>query len=296
VSTEHEDGFTIVELLMAMSIFVIVMFATLNTLDVFGQQTALTNRRNDTEQQARSVVDQLARQLRNLASPTPGHPQAIDKATAYDLVFQSVDATGPNSGANLSNVRRLRYCLDSADPSAGKIWLQVQTWSSAATPTAPSTAACPDSDARWLHSDVAITNVVNRNGGQDRPVWLYDAVATGEISFVRATLAFDLNPERGTHESTLSSGVFLRNQNRAPVAAFTATATGGRHVLLNGSTSFDPDGQPLTYAWYDGTTAIGAGITSDYVAPTAGAHTLTLKVTDPGGLVGDATPQAVTIQ
>lgn len=296
MNVRDEAGFMLTELLAAMVIFLIVMGATLTTLEAFTSQTQVTNRRNDTEQQARTVVDQLARQLRNLASPTSGQPQAIDKATSYDLVFESVDPAGPNAGTNLTNVRRLRYCLNTAVPSAGKVWLQVQTWTQAVPPAAPSTALCPDPDSRWTTSKVVATNVVNRVNGQDRPVWLYNAVASVDISSVRTTLILDLKPGSASGENTLSTGVFLRNQNRSPIAAFTATPTGNRHVLLNGSESYDPEGEPLSYAWYDGATLVGSGVTTDYLAPAAGTRSLTLTVTDPGGLDDTAPVQAVVAQ
>ncbi len=296
MSVRGEEGFTLAELLAAMAIFLVLMLATLNTLDIFTAQTSLTNRRNETQNQARAVVRSMARQLRNLASPTPGRPQAVDKATAYDLVFQSVDPQGPNAGPNSANVRRVRYCLSTVDPGNGTLWQQTQTWTQAATPDVPATGSCPGSDARWATTGIVATNVVNAIGGQQRPVWLYNATATSEISFLRVTLIVDLKPGSNLGESTLSTGVFLRNQNRVPVAAFTATPTGSRHVLLNGSLSLDPEGEPLSYAWYDGETAIGTGITIDYTAPVAGTRALSLTVTDPGDLESDAPVQQVVVQ
>jgi prepilin-type N-terminal cleavage/methylation domain-containing protein len=292
----NEDGFTLVELLAAMVIFFIIMFATLTTLEVFTTQSVLADRRNATQQDTRIVVNQMARQLRNLASPTPGRPQAVDKATPYDLVFQSVDPVGPNAGTNNTNVRRVRYCLNSDQPANGTVWQQVQTWTQTATPAAPSSGACPDPSSGWASTKVVATNVVNRIGGQDRPMWLYNSEVTTDITFVRTTFVFDLKPGSILGETTLSTGVFLRNQNRSPVAAFTATATGNRHVLLNGSISVDPEGEPLTYAWFDGTTQIATGITYDYVAPSAGVRSLSLKVTDPGGLDDTAATQQVNVQ
>lgn len=291
-----QHGFTLVELLAAMVVFFIVMSATLTTLDIFTSQAVETDRRNATQQEARLIVNELSRKLRNLASPTPGQPQAVDKATPYDLVFQSVDPVGPNSGANNANVRRVRYCLDATDASKGRIYRQVQTWTQATTPTAPPSTSCPDSDPGWTSTTLLATNVVNRINGQDRPLWLYNAAAVTDISFIRTTLIVDLKPGSLLGETTLSTGVFLRNQNRLPVAAFTATPTGQRHVLLNGSISIDPEGEPLLYEWFDGGTSVGTGVTLDYVAPSAGTRTLGLKVTDPGGLDDDAPTQAVAVQ
>ena len=51
---------------------------------------------------------------------------------------------------------------------------------------------------------------------------------------------------------SLGSGVFLRNQNRAPVASCTAQRAGtGKQIALNGSASEDPEGFNLKeYKWY----------------------------------------------
>jgi hypothetical protein len=264
-------------------------------LDGFVASVERTNRRNDTQHQLRTGLDEMARQLRNLASPTPNQPQAVDKATPYDLVFQTVDPTGPNAGANTTNVRRVRYCLDAGDPSA-TLWMQGQTWTQSTPPAAPASGACPDPDARWTTTGKFGDGVVNRSSGRDRPVWAYNAEDPTRIVFLRMTLFVDTRPGREPGESTLSTGVFLRNQNRAPVAEFTATATGDRHVLLNGSSSYDPEGKPLSYDWYDGATLVGSGITVDYRAPAIGVRNLSLRIVDPAGLRTDAPAQAVTVR
>src|SRR5205823_887029 len=75
-------------------------------------------RRVDAEDRARQAEEAIARDLRNLASPTPSQPQAVDRAGGRDLVFKTVDPVGPNAGQNTANVERVRYCLD----SAGRLW------------------------------------------------------------------------------------------------------------------------------------------------------------------------------
>ncbi len=79
--------------------------------------------------------------------------------------------------------------------------------------------------------------------------------------------------------------------NRAPTAAFTATPAQGvppLTVTFNGSTSSDPDGDPLTYQWdLDGNDTFDAtGVTASRTYTTAGTFQARLLVTDPGGLTG----------
>jgi hypothetical protein len=120
-----------------------------------------------------------------------------------------------------------------------------------------------------------------------------------DITAIRANLVVDTNPGASPVATDLKSGVFLRNQNRAPVASCTAQYAGtGKQVALNGSASEDPEGFNMkTYNWYaDGKTADppdATGVVAVWTAPTSGTHTFRLHVEDQGGLPDDATCQAV---
>jgi type II secretory pathway pseudopilin PulG len=289
-----ESGMTLMELIVASSLMIVVMSATLFTLERFNANAAKNTQQNEAQENARKATDRLSRDLRNLASPTPYQPQAVQKATAYDLVFQSVDPNGPNSGGNLTNTRRVRYCLDSSTPTNGVMWLQKQTWTSATAPAVPATGACPDN--AWPTRERVADHIVNRAGGANRPVWTYNSTTLTEVNSIRTLLYVDFDPARRPRETALSSGVFLRNQNQPPVASFSATATGSGHVKLNGSASHDPEGQTLKYEWYlDGASQpVATGITYDLVT-SPGQHTLSLKVLDHAGLSHSASPVTVNV-
>ena len=80
-----ESGFTLVELLVVCVLMLVVLGATLTTLTSF-QSNAETNvRQNDSQDEARRATDLLARDLRNLASPTDEEPLAIKRAEPQDL-------------------------------------------------------------------------------------------------------------------------------------------------------------------------------------------------------------------
>jgi glucose/arabinose dehydrogenase len=82
------------------------------------------------------------------------------------------------------------------------------------------------------------------------------------------------------------------SQNQPPIAVATAAPTNGPApltVAFDGTTSSDPDGDALTYAWdldgdgaFDDATTATAGYT--YTQP--GSYTATLRVTDPTGASG----------
>lgn len=277
--------------LAGMSIMLVVGFAILTSFEAWTKAEASQIARNEAQDRARSAVDRLARELRNLASPTPDQPQAVDRVGPFDLVFQTVDPVGPNSGANVSNVRRVRYCLDTTDPSAARLWTQEQRWTTLAVPAMPSSTACPA--AGWNGGQrIVADRVTNARDGLARPVFVANSATLTDISALHAELFVDMNPAAGPVETRLASGVFLRNQNRRPVAAFSATRT-ANGIVLNGSASADPEGQTLVYRWFDGTTQIGTGVTFTYEVASGTARTIGLTVEDPAGLTASASPQVV---
>jgi hypothetical protein len=291
-SLRSEAGeFSLAGLLVALTLFGGVLGATLTLFEGFDRTSRATQDRSDNQDRTRQGVDRVVRELRNLASPTQEKPDAVDLAGPYDLVFLTIDALGPNSGLNASNVMRVRYCLSSSTTN-GLLYRQTQRWTTAATPTMPSTAACPGTG--WGTSTVVADRIVNRYQSQSRPVFTYNGQVAVDVSTIRADLFIDLNPGKSPVESRLSSGVFLRNQNRRPVATFDTPGKTTTGLILNGSESTDPEGEPLTYVWYDGSTKVGDGIVFNYNVAKGTSHNISLKVYDPAGLEGVAPSVQVT--
>ena len=108
-------------------------------------------------------------------------------------------------------------------------------------------------------------------------------------------LYLDSDPTQEPPEALAETGVFMRNQNRVPVATFTATPAGIGHILLNASDSVDPEDQPIEVRWFDAGKAIGRGSILDYNARTRGAHSISVEVQDVGGLVGRYGPVSVVV-
>ena len=283
--------FSLPGILVALTLFGGVLGATLTLFQGFEKTSRATQERSDNQDRSRQAVDRLVRELRNLASPTQEKPEAVDVAAPYDLVFQTVDSLGPNSGLNSSNVMRVRYCV-TASTSNALLYRQTQRWTTALTPVTPSIANCPGTG--WGTSEVMADHIVNRYNNQSRPIFTYNGAVAADVSSIRADLFIDLNPAKAPVESRLSSGVFLRNQNRRPVATFDAPGRTSTGLILNGSESIDPEGEPLTYVWYDGTTKIGDGIVFNYTVAKGTAHNINLKVYDPAGLEGVAAAVQVT--
>jgi prepilin-type N-terminal cleavage/methylation domain-containing protein len=91
-----EDGFTLVELLTAISISLIVLLATLQSLDLFTSNAAQQTRVTDANDQVRMTMDRLTRDMRGAA--------AIVRATPTDLVYTVPETAG---------IRTERLCVDS---------------------------------------------------------------------------------------------------------------------------------------------------------------------------------------
>jgi prepilin-type N-terminal cleavage/methylation domain-containing protein len=303
---KDERGMTLVELLVGMVISLIIFGATLTAAVAMNTSARRNIDHNEAQDQARTYMDRLARQLRNLASPSiftddyQAQPYAVDSAGPYDLVFRVVDDVRPGGSLNHANVKRVRYCLDATDASRGVLYQQEQTWTDRASnepPPMPSLSACGTTDGGWTTTRVVTEHVVNRIGGQNRPMFVYNSADLQRISQIHADLYIDPTPGAPPVETRLGSGVTLRNQNRVPVARMDIAAAPGR-LVLNGSASEDPEGMPLTYQWYlDPPTPLpdctatplppscaGQGVVLDVPIAPATSHRIVLVVKDPAGL------------
>jgi type II secretory pathway pseudopilin PulG len=290
---KQESGFTLVELLLVSTLMIVVLGATLTTFESFQKNVAVNTSQNDAQEEVRRAVDYLARELRNLASPTNDDPDSVKRAEPDDLIVQAVARTRPAGSDNLRNTHFVRYCYD--EPSS-RVVRQRLTWVTEAPPAYPTGAECPS--AGWETTDFA-AYIVN----DDRPLFTYTWNGTDltTITEVHSSLFVDVNPGRSPAETTISTSVFLRNQNRVPVARFSAAPTADGKILLNGSESADPEERSLRYFWYDAdvstTTPItgGEGIVFEYDPPAFGYRSVFLRVLDPANLVGEAAPETVCV-
>jgi len=190
----------------------------------------------------------------------------------------------------------VRYCLG---PDR-KVYRQIQTWQSEVFPGLPSTAACPggegaEGSAAWT---TGLTRVVAEDvsNGATRPLFGYNAIDPRDVTEVNMVLYVDATPAAPPAETTLQSAVYLRNQNRKPVAVFSvALANSGTSIIMNASESTDPEEKPLTFQWYlDGAPLEGATKVVHTATVSAGTHSVYVRVFD-GPLYDDADPQTICV-
>jgi type II secretory pathway pseudopilin PulG len=271
----RQDGFTLVEVLIVSVLMIVVLGATLTTFNSFQQSVSVNEKQNEAQDATRNAMDLMARDLRNLASPSTEQPLALDLNAAQQVVFQSEGRTMPAGSLNVANTNRVRYCLDT---STGNFYRQLQTWTTAAFPAVPDTSSCPGT--AWPSTKLVAEHVVN----DTRPIFSYNAVDPRDVTEVTSALYVDVNPNRSPTESTLQTSVYLRNQNRKPDAVFSvALANGGTAIIMNASESTDPEEKPLSFEWFidgDQETGEGANDVVHTAQVAAGTHTVQVKVLD----------------
>lgn len=301
-----ERGFTLLELLMAMTIFLVIIGATLTTFATFQSNARLSEQRNDASEQVRRMIDSLARDLRNLADPTT-EALSIERKEADDLVFRSVDPDATGTDPNLVGVRRVRYCLDGA---SGLLYRSVQRWTTLASPAVPSTSACGSADA-WAGTcvpdstctrTIVSQSVTNTRSTPTRPLFVYNSTTADAVTFIRVEPHVDINAaDEAPAEVMLESGVTLRNQNRRPVAVLDPPVrSGSNDFVLNASGSSDPEAALLTYEFLKTSAGVETPLGPPQISPTlvtalAAGDSVRVRVRDPGGLSAYSDPYTVSL-
>ncbi len=270
-----EDGFSLAELVVAMTLSLIVLFAVLGAFDAFNGGVAANNRLTAAQDTARREVAAMVRILRDAGAPAPAsgtQPTTVVQAGANDLVFLSTSWPG-ESGAGTTGNHVERLCLDSTTRTLWFNGLRAGTAGSA-TPG----SACPSQASGWT-SRVVARDVVNTAA---QPIFRY-----GSSSPVR-TVSIALRLEGGTAATSrpleLRSGSALRGALAPQVAADDVTVgpceSGKALLTLNlAAGGASTSGAKLTAS---GAIAVGPG--KILVDATSSPATVAVTVTNVLGL------------
>jgi prepilin-type N-terminal cleavage/methylation domain-containing protein len=290
-----ERGFTLVELLVGMALSTGLLGATLTTFNHLYQGAHDNDARTDTAEVARNALDVQARELRNLAKRVSS--PVIDTLSSYDVIFQTSEPSRT----------WVRYCLDTTAPASAdraRLWtaeLVVADAAAAQPVSAAIRAGCAGSG--WTVSRVVADYVTNRRAGRDRPLFEFGCVSGAtctspaasydQVVSIGALLIVDTTPGAGTPELRVQSGVYLRNQNQAPVASFASTPSStSRTVMLYASASSDAEGRTLDYYWFAQLMPGAASI--DCAHPTVSGSGSPRTLWGAGGYIGDGITLAYT--
>jgi prepilin-type N-terminal cleavage/methylation domain-containing protein len=192
-----EDGFTLVELLVVIVISMVVIFATLQTLDGFSSNAARQTRLMDADDQTRLVMDRLVHDLRQAS--------AVTRADASDLVYAVSDSP--------TVTRYARICIDG---SGG-------LWSSQSTTSSSPGASCPTVATGW--SGALLTTRTSANTTAN-PIFTYDNATPSAVRSIGLNVSLDASSGGKVAASTLRASAFVRARvQRAPVVTPTDIQT-----------------------------------------------------------------------
>ncbi|MEA2474516.1 MAG: hypothetical protein QOE06_2431 [Thermoleophilaceae bacterium] len=206
-----QRGFTLMELMVATTLFMVILLATLASLDGFQKTTRAAERQNEAQGAARTAIDRLATELRNAG----GQAASILKAGSADVVFSTVDtSTTPTAGGNEANLKYVRYCQ-----TGTTLVRQQQTWTTAAAPTMGATTLCPGTSP-WSASTTVVENVRNTTAPcaptatvAPCPIFTYDdSTPLTDVRQIGLHLIIDVDTVVRPTATRIETGVAIRNQ------------------------------------------------------------------------------------
>ncbi|MCW2999450.1 MAG: hypothetical protein JWN65_2999 [Solirubrobacterales bacterium] len=256
--SHHQDGFTLIEVLVAMTISLVVTLATLQGLDAFVTSTGQQTRATDANAQVRSAVDRLVDDLRGAA--------VIRSAAATDLVYSVSEPSG---------MRTERLCVGGA---------AILYRSSSMISTTPGTA-CGTVGTGWIQSPVATLPATATTG------FTYDgASASATPALVRSvglTIGLNTTTNGRTSSSTLrASATLRRSAGTLPIGPGDLDASctsNGTLLSLSVGAIGGLSTLGVSYATTGGV-SLGSGTGSSPVQIPAGITAVIATITDAAGV------------
>jgi prepilin-type N-terminal cleavage/methylation domain-containing protein len=255
-----EDGFTLVELLVAMLVLVVLLLAALKSFDVFVSRAAQQTRQTDANDQVRREMDRAVADLRGASK--------IMLAGATDLVYAVPETS--------TTTRVERLCVSSS------ILYRSSTVST--TPVVPAGACSTGTQLATLSATSGTT-------------FTYDGASSSATpaTVTNVGLSFGLDSSGGgrTITSTLKASAARRSSGSLPVTGpddIRNTCSGANALLSLSATIPNVAGLSVTYATSGGVTlGVGTGTTVSTITLPSATTTIVATITDGLGLTNTIT-------
>jgi type II secretory pathway pseudopilin PulG len=231
-----EAGFTLVELLVTITISMIVLLATLQSFDLFAATTSHQTRVTDANAQVRDTMDRTVNELRGASK--------ILRANATDLVYAVPDTGG---------FRVQRLCVSSDD-------LYGSRTPAAATPVVPAGACSSATKLATLKSTT--TTAFTYDGASS-------SATPALVKNVGLTFSLDASGGGKTASSTLRASAARRSAGTMQLTDEDLDATcndSGALLSLSASIPGTTGAVTVTYAG-DGGVAVGTPVTGGVQIP-----------------------------
>jgi prepilin-type N-terminal cleavage/methylation domain-containing protein len=211
-----ERGFTLTELLLAVSIGTIVMLAAVNLIDASVRASDEVLNRVDGLQKGRTALEQLTQRIRAQVCPDKNTPALVAGADSSMTFYSEMNGTTDASGSPLFAPEGRRLTL-----SSGRLTEEI--WNTLASPFANTFAAAPNTN-RVMADAISPTSgvplfryyaFVGNDPAKAELLLTTPLSATDRARVVKIAVAFDSRPTKlGSQanriDTSFESEVFVR--------------------------------------------------------------------------------------
>jgi prepilin-type N-terminal cleavage/methylation domain-containing protein len=281
----HRDaqaGFTLVELLVAMTLTLLIASAALGAFEAFDRGVASNSRLTEAQDTARRELGVMVHTLREAGTPAGSNgvlPIAVTRTDDTDIVFRSRAWPGAaDTGSSADHLQR--YCLN---PATKILWFDAKHADTIGD-TNPGTE-CPSNADGWTHHREIARNVVN-TATSGKKLFAYTSRG-GQVRSVQISLRLDGGTAVSSRELRLASGASVRGALGPQVTAGDVsepTCAESHRALLTLNVGGDPLNVIEQPVQGGSQTSIPVGPGKILVAADSVTRTVRLVVTDPLGL------------
>jgi len=180
----RQDGFTLIELMVTITLSMLVLFALMTLIDTGGKARARIGDKTESVQRLRNGMDRITRILRTQVCADTGTPPLIS-GTASAVTFYSDMQSSASSSAFRPRKVELAYTADDNGSIVQKVWEPTNTVSPWTYPDAASPT----------RANTLIDNVTAEDGTNDVfSYYAFDAINTPLALPLNTSLAIDPLP------------------------------------------------------------------------------------------------------